>query len=211
MTKQYGVNVGERSSIVISRYGNTLIQFTKFGLVGGSGIIVNMVALVIANKLFGWGFDVTPHDTVLNLLGTRFHLRWYHIFATIAFVVANTWNFQINRWWTFKSHGHGRWLREFLAFFAVGLLSWVVSQIVMTLLMNPTSPLELSPRIFDSSTGVRNQLYWANLIGIFVAMPVNFVVNKLWTFKAVRVSRVPDKYELLTEKQLRDRELSRKG
>ena len=81
----------------------------------------------------------------------------------------------------------------------------------MTLLMNPTSPLELSPRIFDSSTGVRNQLYWANLIGIFVAMPVNFVVNKLWTFKAVRVSRVPDKYELLTEKQLRDRELSRKG
>lgn len=172
---------------------------------------MNMVALVIANKLFGWGFDVTPHDTVLNLLGTRFHLRWYHIFATIAFVVANTWNFQINRWWTFKSHGHGRWLREFLAFFAVGLLSWVVSQIVMTLLMNPTSPLELSPRIFDSSTGVRNQLYWANLIGIFVAMPVNFVVNKLWTFKAVRVSRVPDKYELLTEKQLRDRELSRKG
>ena len=67
--------MGERSSIVISRYGNTLIQFIKFGLVGGSGVIVNMVALVIANKLFGWGFDVTPHDTVLNLLGTRFHLR----------------------------------------------------------------------------------------------------------------------------------------
>ena len=130
--KQYGVNVGDRSSIVISRYGNTLIQFVKFGLVGGSGVIVNMAVLVVANKLFGWGLDVTPHDTVMNILGTRFNLRWYHIFATIAFVVANTWNFQ------------------------------------------------------------SNQLYCAYLIGIVVAMPVNFIVNKLWTFKAVRGSRVSE-------------------
>ena len=26
--------------------------------------------------------------------------------------------------------------------------------------------------------------YWANAISIIVAMPINFVINKLWTFRS---------------------------
>lgn len=169
-----------------ARYAHTIIQFFKFGMVGGSGVIVNMAVAVAVAKIALWTGDIVPHDEFLNLLGTRFHIRWYHVFSTIAFVLANLWNFQLNRWWTFKTHGKGGWWKEFVSFFAVGLVSYFVSLGVMTLLMHPDSPLQLSPRVFDNSSGLRNQYYWANMISIIVAMPINFIVNKLWTFRSAR-------------------------
>ena len=45
---------------------------------------------------------------------TDFNVRWYHVYSTIAFLVANLWNFQLNRWWTFRSAKHSGWLREYL-------------------------------------------------------------------------------------------------
>ena len=52
--------------------------------------------------------------------------------------------------------------------------------------MHPLSPLGLSPEFFDDSTGFRTRLYWAQLITIAVVTPVSFVLNKIWTFSAVR-------------------------
>jgi hypothetical protein len=48
------------------------------------------------------------------------------------------------------------------------------------------SPIHLSPTVLDDSTGFRTRLYWAQLIVIAVVTPVSFVLNKLWTFAAVR-------------------------
>ena len=58
--------------------------------------------------------------------------------------------------------------------------------VILTLLMHPQSPLTLPPAIFDDSTGFRTRLYWAQLITIAVVTPLSFVLNKLWTFSAVR-------------------------
>ena len=46
--------------------------------------------------------------------------------------------------------------------------------------------LALPPEIFDDSTGFRTRLYWAQLITIAVVTPISFVLNKIWTFSAVR-------------------------
>jgi len=40
--------------------------------------------------------------------------------------------------------------------------------------------------LLDDSTGFRTRLYWAQLVVIGVVMPVSFVLNKLWTFNAMR-------------------------
>ncbi|MFW2211058.1 GtrA family protein [Corynebacterium amycolatum] len=55
--------------------------------------------------------------------------------------------------------------------------------VVITLLTNPTSPLALPVDIFDDSTGFRNRLYWANLIGVILGTPANFILNKIWAFR----------------------------
>ena len=87
----------------------------RFGLVGGSGVLVNMAVLILCNKI---GPDA--HSVAWDLPGTDFNVRWYHVYSTIAFMVANLWNFQLNRWWTFKSAQHSGWWREYLPFLAVG-------------------------------------------------------------------------------------------
>jgi putative flippase GtrA len=144
-------------------------------------VLVNLVALIIVKKL---GTD--EQGIFWNLPLTDFNVRWYHVYSTLAFVVANLWNFQLNRLWTFKSSKHAGWLREYLPFFAVGLLGQLIGLLVLTLLMHPGSIFALSPTFFDNSTGFRTRLYWAQLITIGFVTPLSFVLNKLWTFSAVR-------------------------
>ncbi|MDO5731703.1 GtrA family protein [Corynebacterium sphenisci] len=165
------------------RRRRVLGQFIKFGLVGGTGVVVNTAVAVAARKT-GLQFGVDEHQVFLNLLGTRWNIRWSHVYATLAFLVANIWNFQLNRSWTFRVADRPNWFRQFLPFLVAGLSGLVVGLVTITALTNPTSPLALPPEIFDDSTGLRTRFYWANLIGVLLGTPANFLINKLWTFRA---------------------------
>jgi putative flippase GtrA len=166
---------------VFVRHQKNWILLFRFGLVGGSGVLVNLVAVVIANKL---GPD--EQSVFWNLPLTGYNARWYHVFSTIAFVVANLWNFQLNRMWTFKSAAHAGWFREYFPFLAVGFGAQLIGLGILTALMHPGSPISLSPTIFDDSSGLRTRLYWAQLITVLLVTPISFVLNKIWTFSAVR-------------------------
>ncbi len=163
------------------RHGHNWILLIRFGLVGGSGVLVNMLTLIIANKV---GPD--ENGVFLDLPLTAFNARWYHVFSTIAFAVANMWNFQLNRRYTFRSAKHSGWVREYFPFLAVGMLGQVVGLMILTALMHPGSIFSLPSTVFDDSTGFRTKIYWANLISIAVVTPLSFVANKIWTFSAVR-------------------------
>ncbi len=166
---------------VFVRHGHNWNLLIRFGLVGGSGVLVNMAVLIVCNKL---GPD--EHSVFWDLPGTDFNVRWYHVYSTVAFLVANLWNFQLNRWWTFKSAKHAAWWREYLPFLAVGMMALAVNLGILTLLLHEGSPLALSTSVFDDSTGFRTRLYWAQLIAIAVVTPLSFLLNKVWTFSAVR-------------------------
>lgn len=165
-----------------SRYGTVFRQFIKFGLVGGTGVLVN-TAVAIAARKAGLEWGVNEHDVFTNLLGTRWNIRWSHVYATLAFFIANIWNFQLNRSWTFRMDDRPNWFRQFGPFLLAGLSGLVVSLITITVLTNPTSPLALPEHIFDDSSGLRTRFYWANLIGVLLGTPANFVINKIWTFR----------------------------
>ena len=163
------------------RHSHNWVLFFRFGLVGGSGVLVNLLTIILCNKIgpnaYGVAFDLPITD---------FNIRWYHVFSTIAFVTANLWNFQLNRRFTFKSAAHASWIREYLPFLAVGLLGQIVGLGILTLLLHPGSIFSLSPTIFDNSSGFRTRLYWGQLITIAIITPLSFVLNKIWTFSAVR-------------------------
>jgi putative flippase GtrA len=163
------------------RHGRNALQFGRFALVGVTGVVVNLVVLVLVKRL-----GPLPDDPILALSPTAFHVRWYHLYSTIAFLVANLWNFQLNRWWTFRSAKHTQWWREYWPFLAVGMLGQAIGLVLLTLLMHPNSPVALSSHLLDDSSGLRTRLYWAQLIVITLVTPLSFVLNKLWTFAAVR-------------------------
>ncbi|MBC3186140.1 GtrA family protein [Corynebacterium sp. zg-331] len=165
------------------RLSRNVQQFLTFGIIGGSGTLVNLAVTAMSKKVAGWTAGISEHDAFLNLLGTQFHIRWFHIFMVIGFLFANTWNYQLNRVWTFRSVRTEGWWRGFFPFLLTGLSALVVSSIVATFLMNPASPIALPTEVFDDSTGLRTKFYWATAISIVVAMPVNFVLNKIWTFR----------------------------
>lgn len=153
-------------------------------MVGGSGALVNMLVVIILKKV-----GPSYRDVFIDLPLTDFNVRWYHVIVTIAFLVANFWNFWINRRWTFRTTKHSSWYSEYPPFLAVGAIGQVLSLGLVTALIHSGSPISLSDRLFDDSSGFRTKLYWAQLISIVVVTPVTFLVNKFWTFSAVRGGR----------------------
>ena len=174
-----------RGRALYVRHRRNLGLLARFGVVGGSGVVVNLLTLVLLRRL-------GPHfeDAVVGLGSSGFNLRWYHVFSTIAFLVANLSNFQLNRSWTFRSSRVSGWWHEYWPFLAVGFGGQLVGLALLTLLMHPDSPVSLPASVLDDSSGLRNRLYWAQLIVIALVMPVSFVFNKLWTFAAVRTGRL---------------------
>ena len=166
---------------IFVRHGHNWVLLFRFALVGASGVLVNLFVAIMCKKL---GPEVT--GIFIDLPFTEFNVRWYHVYSTIAFLVANLWNFQLNRLWTFRSAKHAGWAREYFPFLTVGILAQVVGLGILTLLMHPNSPLSLPPSVFDDSTGFRTRFYWAQLITIAIVTPISFLLNKLWTFSAVR-------------------------
>ncbi|MDO5031833.1 GtrA family protein [Corynebacterium sp.] len=172
------------ADLSFARFASNFGQFLKFGLVGGSGTLVNMLTAVVAAKVGLALVGAQPNDAFMNLFGSSFNVRWYMVFSTVAFLVANMWNYQLNRMWTFRSVEKVSWLRGFFPFLLTGIGAFVVSLVLQHFLMHPESPIQLPPHIFDDSTGFRKMYYWANMISIIVAMPINFIINKVWTFRS---------------------------
>jgi putative flippase GtrA len=90
----------------------------------------------------------------------------YHLLAAIgAFGVAVTSNFLWNRYWTFGP-GDGPAHFQAARFFAVSLAALGLNLAVLEVLVGSGSVGELT----------------AQAIAVAVAMPFNFLGNKLWTF-----------------------------
>lgn len=120
------------------------VQLLKFGLVGGSGYLINLA--VFALLVSGLGI----HHTIA---------------AVGAFCVAVTNNFLLNRYWTF---GPGERAAHFQAarFLTVSVASLGLNLAVLELLISNHVVGDLP----------------AQAIAVAVAMPFNFLGNKLWTF-----------------------------
>ncbi|WP_420175602.1 GtrA family protein [Luteococcus sp. OSA5] len=173
------------------RSKRNLRQFLSFGIVGGSGIVVNLAVMVVLNWFL-------PHyqRIALDLPLTAFNVRWYHVMNVIAFMVANTWNYELNRRLTFRARKQGAaaWWRGLGNFMGIGAVALLVGMLIQTALLKPESAFYLE-RFFawmDDSSGLRKKVYYAQLIQIGLTMPINFIVNKLWTFRAVRTGHLDE-------------------
>ena len=100
---------------------------------------------------------------VFALFNGPLHIH-YIAAAIIAFGVAVMNNFWWNRHWTFDAkHGHAGF--QAARFFTVSLLALVINLIALKILVG----------------GGMSELP-AQAISVAIAMPFNFVGNKLWTF-----------------------------
>lgn len=166
-------------------WGHTLLEFIRFGIVGGSGVVVNLVVAYIMTQLNG---GVSNDNRIVFDLPGPYAFRWTLLVWIVGFLVANLWNFQLNRVWTFQRDQMRGWWEEFWPFFTIGLVAAAVGAALKVGFTNPTSPIYLPSPLFNDHEGLRARAYWAQLFTILLTMPINYIVNKVWTFRAI-----PDK------------------
>jgi putative flippase GtrA len=135
------VSAATRTVSALRRRANW-IQLAKFGLVGASGYVVN---LLVFASLLAWGA---------------------HLAAAISFVVAAANNYWWNRVWTFAHQKH-HFAIQGARFFVVSLGAFAVNQLWLVLFID--------------------LLHWREVlsqaIAIVLVTPLNFVGNKLWSFR----------------------------
>lgn len=165
------------------RLQRTLVQFIKFGIVGGSGLVVNLAIAYLMTQLNG---GVGNDNRVVFQLPGPFSFRFTVLVWIVAFLIANLWNFQLNRVWTFKRDQTRSWWAEFWPFFLIGAVAAALGAIIKVALTNPTSPFYLPSPLFNDHEGLRARAYWAQLFTILLTMPINYLLNKVWTFRAIR-------------------------
>jgi len=120
------------------------LQLIKFGLVGGSGYVVNLAVFILLTSVLGL----------------------HHIPAAVgAFSVAVANNFVWNRYWTFEP-GETHPAFQAARFFTVSVAALLINLVVLETLIQA-----------GAMGGVA-----AQAIAVSVAMPFNFLGNKLWTF-----------------------------
>lgn len=119
------------------------VQLVKFGIVGGSGYLVNLAVFA----LLASGLGV------------------YHTLAAVgAFCVAVCNNFLLNRHWTFAA-ADGAAGFQAARFFTVSVASLLLNLAALEVLV---------------ASGVAELP--AQALAVALAMPFNFLGNKLWTF-----------------------------
>jgi len=90
----------------------------------------------------------------------------YHVAAAFAWLVAVANNFVLNRHWTFDathSRPHGQAAR----FLIVSLIAFVFSQVLLTIFVEDAGLAKIP----------------AQALAVALATPLNFIGNKLWSFR----------------------------
>lgn len=142
----------------LSRRWPVMIQFVKFGIVGG------------LNSLIYLG--------VLNLLITASGIAaglGYTVFVSMAFLVAVTNSYIWNKYWVFKASQSGGGSGEFVKFVLVNLVGFGVNVGAASFVVN----------VIGAPTGVSASV-WANIgavSAVFITLFWNFIGMKFIVFK----------------------------
>ncbi len=108
----------------------------------------------------GYLVNLGVYSFMLEAVGVH-----YLAAATVSFVVAASWNYWWNRHWTFRAQ-RGHFGYQGMRFFVVSGVVYIANLGVLTLLV---------------SAGVGK--ISAQAIAIVIVTPLNFLGNKLWSFR----------------------------
>jgi dolichol-phosphate mannosyltransferase len=139
---QLGLHVRVRHGL---RHSHNWLQLVRFTCVGASGYVINLAV-----------FAASVHLLAID----------YRLAAGLAFMVAVTNNFLLNRHWTFDARdGHAGF--QAARFFTVSLAAFAFNLLFLLVLVD----------------GFHAAKVPAQAAAIVIATPVSFLGNKLWSFR----------------------------
>jgi dolichol-phosphate mannosyltransferase len=147
-----------------------LVRFFKFGIVGGSGVVVNLGIYFLLTRCFG----------LLDSLWGKYAA--YAFSVEISIIT----NYLLNDVWTFADRREtSSWLRRFFRFHVVSLvgmaINWGVFAVLNWLMAERGLALLGQLSVLGWEGNLDDLL--AACLGIVAAMAWNFSANLIWTWK----------------------------
>jgi len=144
---------------------NSFKQLVKYGLVGIVGLVIDMGIFYLLVNTFSVHYPFSL--TISSLLGGKMSVGMLDILISniISQTLAVINNFILNSYFTFKVTDSK--LKRFASFAGVAVVGMVISSMLLTL--------------FIGVLGINDMV--AKIMSIFIVAAIQFVINKLVTFK----------------------------
>ena len=162
--------IGLRIAFYIGQKIAIIYQIAKFAVIGVGNVLVDLGVLSLITMLFSSYLKIEAKDAMIGII------TFYSLFKSISFIVANINSYFWNKYWTFDQGGKKQTKSEFVQFFVVSVVGFLINVFVASVVFK---------MILGSLVGLSGgQL---GLIGAaagsIVGLAWNFVGYKLWVFK----------------------------
>ncbi len=165
--------LGLRIAFMIGKKISIVYQIAKFGIIGVSNVLVDLGVLSLVAVLFSTQFSITASTAMFGAV------TFYSLFKSISFIVANISSYFWNKYWTFNQRGKKQTNSEFLQFFAVSIVGFLINVIAASTVFN----LIVAARTGLSPVQLAQFGTIGAAAGSIIGLAWNFVGYKLWVFK----------------------------
>ena len=162
--------LGLRIAFLIGKKFAIVYQIAKFGIIGVGNVLVDLGVLSLLTLVFSSQFKIQATDALVATVS------FYSLFKSISFIIANLNSFFWNKHWTFDQGDRKQTKSEFVQFFAVSIIGFLINVFVASVVFKI---------ILGSLTSLNpGQLgLLGAAAGSIVGLAWNFVGSKLWVFK----------------------------
>lgn len=162
--------IGLRIAFYIGQKIAIIYQIAKFAVIGVGNVLVDLGVLSLITMIYSSYFKIEARDAMIGAI------TFYSLFKSISFIVANINSYFWNKYWTFDQGGKKQTKSEFVQFFVVSVVGFLINVFVASVVFK---------MILGSLVGLSGgQL---GLIGAaagsIVGLAWNFIGYKLWVFK----------------------------
>ena len=162
--------LGLRIAFMIGKKIAIIYQIAKFGLIGLLNTLVDFGVLALVTLLFSAYFQIQSKDALIA------GITFYSLFKAISFIVANISSYFWNKYWTFDQGSKKQTKSEFIQFFAVSVVGFLINVFVASFVFKVV--LGSLINLTDGQLGLIGAAFGSN-----AGLAWNFIGYKLWVFK----------------------------
>lgn len=151
-------------AFLISKKVAVIYQIAKFVLIGGLNTLLDWGILTLLIFIFRSSFGIDSKDVLIRIF--LFTIAFYSLYKAISFILAAANSYFWNKFWTFKRMTTEKMSKEFLQFFIVTLIGFLINVGIASGIFKLVKPI-----------GELNSDQW----GIMAAV-VATVVSMIWNF-----------------------------
>ena len=162
--------LGLRISFFIGQKIAIVYQIAKFGVIGVANVLVDLGVLSLITIIFSSQFKIEASDAMLGAV------TFYSLFKSISFIIANINSYFWNKHWTFNQGAKKQTKSEFVQFFAVSIIGFLINVFVASIVFKMI--LGSLTNLSDGQLGLLGAA-----AGSIAGLAWNFIGYKLWVFK----------------------------